>query len=115
MSRRKPFRLDRLDRKLLGVCAGIADYTGIDATIVRVAFVVATIALFPWPLIAYALIAWAARPKGEYLDVEERRTVRVSTRRMRESMSDIDRRMAEVESYVTSSNSRLAREIEQLR
>jgi hypothetical protein len=30
-------------------------------------------------------------------------------------MRDIDRRMAEVETYVTGSNSRLAREIEELR
>jgi phage shock protein C len=40
-----------------------------------------------------------------------RRTVRDVRSRFR----DIDRRLADVEAYVTSSNSRLAREIEQLR
>jgi phage shock protein C len=34
---------------------------------------------------------------------------------MRNQMREIDRRMAEVETYVTSQNSQLAREIEELR
>jgi phage shock protein C len=36
-------------------------------------------------------------------------------RDVRSRFREIDRRLAEVETYVTSSNSRLAREIEQLR
>jgi phage shock protein C len=36
-------------------------------------------------------------------------------RDVRSRFRDIDRRLGEVETYVTSSNSRLAREIEQLR
>lgn len=39
----KSFRLDRHNGKLMGVCSGIANYFGIDTTIVRVAFVIGTI------------------------------------------------------------------------
>jgi phage shock protein C len=46
-------------------------------------------------------------------------SVRASPRRagrdVRARFRDIDRRLADVETYVTSSNNRLAREIEQLR
>ncbi len=40
--RRPPLRRASHDRMLAGVCAGIADYLGIDVTIVRIAFVVFT-------------------------------------------------------------------------
>ena len=38
-----------------------------------------------------------------------------TTRDVRSRFRDIDRRLADVETYVTSSNNRLAQEIEQLR
>jgi phage shock protein C len=40
------FRLDRYNGKLMGVCAGIGDYFGIDPTLVRIGFVVGTICGF---------------------------------------------------------------------
>ncbi|MDC0886317.1 PspC domain-containing protein [Altererythrobacter sp.] len=56
----KEFRLDRSNSKIWGVCAGIANYTGIDATMVRIAFVLGTLVgvglLIPI-YIAIALIA----------------------------------------------------------
>lgn len=39
---RPPLRRLRDGRMLTGVCAGIADYLGVDTTIVRVAFAVST-------------------------------------------------------------------------
>lgn len=109
---RKTFRLDRENGKLFGVCAGIANYTGIDATIVRVLVVVATLAgAAPWTFIAYAIAAWAAKPAR----ADEPASRRTSTYAMRGELSDLDRRMAEIDSYVASQDSRLAREIEQLR
>ena len=39
----RSFRLNRGDGKFMGVCAGIADYFGIDTTLVRVGFVLGTI------------------------------------------------------------------------
>lgn len=40
------FRLNKARGKLMGVCAGIADYTDWDVTLVRIAFVVAALAGF---------------------------------------------------------------------
>ena len=114
---RRKFQLDRQNGKIMGVCAGIANHFNIDPTIVRVLVVVGTLlGAFPWTLIAYALVAWLAKPKAAgYQDEDFFRAPRTSTSELRSSMRDIDRRMAEVESYVTTTNSPLAREIEQLR
>ena len=47
--RGKRFEVDRENGKLLGVCAGLANHTGIDATIFRVGSVlVALFGSFPW-------------------------------------------------------------------
>lgn len=37
------FRLGRSNAKLMGVCSGIADYFGVDVTLVRVAVALGTI------------------------------------------------------------------------
>ncbi len=113
----KKFHLNKRDGKFMGVCAGIADYFGVDATFVRIAAVVVTLlGAFPWTLLAYGIAAWAAKPAGALESAAEgERGARVSTKDLRLNMRDIDRRMAEVEQYVTSSNSSLASEIEKLR
>ena len=113
----RKFYLDRTNGKLMGVCAGIGNYFNVDPTFVRIGVVVVTlIGAFPWTLLAYAAAAWIAKPKllgsDEHEDVKP---LRRSSREVRETMRDIDRRMAEVENYVTSPDSRLAREIEELR
>ena len=121
MSGRRKFQLDKRNGKFMGVCAGIANYFNIDATFVRVGAVVVTLlGAFPWTLIAYGIAAWLAKPKSHSLygddDVQGvGGSRRVSTYDLKHDMRDIDRRLAEVESYVTQSNSRLAREIEELR
>jgi phage shock protein C len=116
---KKVFQLDKRNGKLMGVCAGIANHTGIDVTLVRIAVVVVTLAgAFPWTLVAYGAAAWLAKPKSERFDEDYHvpaSAPRLSTHEVRSQMRDIDRRMAEVETYVTSQNSRLAREIEELR
>ena len=45
MSARTKFYVDKQEGKWLGVCAGIADYTGFDITLVRVAMIVLTLAM----------------------------------------------------------------------
>ena len=117
MSGRRTFNLDKVNGKWMGVCSGIANYLGVDATVVRVAAVLLTVVGgFPWTVIAYVAAGFIAKPKRIGLDdsgsIGGRR---LSTHDLRTSMRDIDRRMAEVESYVTQSNTRLAREIEELR
>lgn len=56
----KTFRLDKANGKLWGVCGGIADYLGIDATVVRVAFALGTIVGFGSLILVYAAIALIA-------------------------------------------------------
>ncbi len=115
----KKFQLDRANGKFMGVCAGLANYLGVDATFVRIGAVVLTLLAFPWPLVAYGVAAWVAKPKARVVyDIEaDIRTLRSgSMSDYRSSMRDIDRRLAEVETYVTSADSRrLSREIEELR
>ena len=123
---RTRFYLDKQNAKWSGVCAGIADYTGLDVTLVRIGLVLLTVlGGFPWTLIAYWIVAAMAPRKPIALYDQDRdqqkfwQGVRVNPRRtardVRSRFREIDRRLADVEAYVTSSNSSLAREIEQLR
>jgi phage shock protein C len=124
-ARRTKFYLDKQNAKWSGVCAGIAEYTGIEVTWVRVGTVLVTIlGAFPWTLIAYWITAWVAQPKpaGLYEDADEakfwqgvRQSPARTTRDVRSKFRDIDRRLADVETYYTSRNSRLASEIDNLK
>jgi phage shock protein C len=49
------FLINRRDAKLMGVAAGIADYSGIDPTIVRLALVAATLIAGPLMILFYLL------------------------------------------------------------
>jgi phage shock protein C len=119
------FYVDKENGKWMGVCAGIADYTGVDITVVRMAFALGTFFSGGNLLIAYFIIAWMAPKKPRELydqspdDKKFWQGVRANPRRtardVRLRFKDIDRRLADVETYVTSSNNRLAREIEELR
>ena len=126
--RRTRFYLDKQNGKVLGVCAGIADYTGLDVLLVRVGFVLfnfATASFGGFGVAAYFLVAWLADKKPRELDYEDRedrqfwQKVRArpgaSIRDVRASFRDIDRRLADVETHFTSQNRRLADEIEALR
>jgi phage shock protein C len=109
----RKFELDRANGKIAGVCAGFANMTGIDVTIVRVALVLLTITIaFPWSLIAYAAAAFFGQSKRGSERALSRSTSREETR---ERVRNLDLRMQAIETYVTSSNSQLAREIEELR
>lgn len=111
----KKFYLDKRNGKFMGVCSGLANYFGVDATFVRVGAVIITLlGAFPWTLIAYGVAVWAAKSKSADWDEDGIRQ-RVSTKDLNLNVRDIDRRMAEVEHYVTSSNTSLASEIEKLR
>ena len=111
--RGKRFEVDRENGKLLGVCAGLANHTGIDATIFRIALVLTTVlGAFPWTVIAYVAAFLAARRRSSGTAYAP---ARVSREEARERLRSMDLRMQAIETYVTSSNSRLAREIEDLR
>ena len=54
----KQFRLGKSRAMLAGVCSGIADYTGWDVTMIRLAFALTTIFVVGTPILLY-LIVWA--------------------------------------------------------
>lgn len=122
---RTRFYRDKRNGKVMGICAGIADYTGLDVTLVRFGLIAAVFLSSGSILPVYFIAGWIAPNKPsefETTDREERdfwRSVRQSPARtardIRLRLKDIDRRLADVESYVTTENRTLAREIEQLR
>jgi len=57
---RKQFRRDRAHKKLLGVCAGIAEYFDIDVVVVRIAWAVATILGVGSMILVYLAVALIA-------------------------------------------------------
>ncbi|QAY78640.1 envelope stress response membrane protein PspC [Sphingosinicella sp. BN140058] len=123
--RHTKFYLDRHNKKWMGVCAGIADYTGIDVTLVRIGMVVLTLLGSGMTVLAYLAAAWLAPNKPQELKYETpeqakfwqgvRASPARTVRDVRSRFRELDRRLADVETYVTSSHGRLAREIEQLR
>ena len=54
------FRLNKERAKLMGVCAGIADRFDIDVTLVRIGFVIGTLAGFGSLLLVYLAIGLIA-------------------------------------------------------
>ena len=117
MSGQRKFYLDKANGKWMGVCAGIANYLNVDATFVRVAAVLVTIVgAFPWTVIAYLAAGFLAKSKHHgWNELDRHGSGRLSTHALRGEMRDIDRRLAEVDSYVAHANVRLAREIDELR
>lgn len=124
--RRTRFYLDKKNAKFMGVCSGIADYTGIDVTFVRVGVVLLSLfATGGGGILAYFIVGWVAQDKPREFDYSDRddrkfwQKVRArpghSVRDVRSQFRDIDRRLADVETHVTSRNRRLADEIDALR
>ena len=121
---RTRFYRDKRNGKLFGVCAGIADYTGFDVSLVRVCFL-ATVFMSGGSVLPFYFIAAMVTPikprAFELADREEKQFwqgVRASPSRsardIRSRFKDIDRRLADIESYVTTENRSLAREIDAL-
>ena len=115
---------DKQNAKLMGVCAGIADYTGVNAFWVRFGLIALTFmaggSTIPFYFIAGLLLN--KKPAHLYVDhVESKYWQRVrqnpkrTAREIRSRMKDVDRRLAEVETFYVSSNPRLNAEIERLR
>lgn len=122
-SPRTRFYRNKAEGKFLGVCSGIADYTGVDALWVRLGFLVAMFTL-GWPIFLYFAIGWfaPAKPLTLYADKQEekfwqgvRQSPSRSAREVRARFREIDRRLARVEEHYVSGNRALSAEIESLR
>ncbi len=54
------FLINRRDAKIMGVAAGLADYTGIDPLLIRLALIGATLVTGPVIVLFYLLAGWLA-------------------------------------------------------
>ena len=115
---------DKQNGKILGICAGIADYTGVNVSWVRLGALVLIAMTGGWILPFYFAGAFILnkKPADLYLDKQEqkywqkvRQSPKRTAREIRARFRDIDHRLAEVESFYVSSNARLSAEIERLR
>jgi len=122
-SERTRFYRDKEHAKLMGVCSGLADYTGVDVIWWRLGFVIFTLTSF-FPLLAYILLGVFAKKKPAHLYVDRqeqkywqgvRQSPARTAREVRARFRDVDRRLAAVETHYVSSNPRLSAEIERLR
>jgi phage shock protein C len=71
---KKRLTRSRTDKKLLGVCGGLAEYLNLDSTLVRIAFVLGVVTTFGPFVIAYFGLAFAM-PKEDPLSPEERLSI----------------------------------------
>ena len=115
---------DKQNAKLMGVCSGIADYTGVHVLWVRLAAIALVFmsggSVIPFYFIAGLLLN--KKPEHLYVDAQEtkywqrvRQSPQRTAREIRSRFRDIDRRLADVETFYVSSNPRLSAEIERLR
>lgn len=121
---RTTFYRDKQNGKLMGICAGIADYTGVNAIWVRLA-AIGLVFMTGGGIIPFYFIAGFLankKPAHLYVDNQEQKfwqRVRQSPTRtardVRASFRDIDRRLADVELHYVTANPRLSEEIERLR
>lgn len=121
---RTRFYRDKYNGKVMGVCAGIADYTGVDVTLVRIGMVVMTFITSGTTIPVYFIAGMIApkKPADLYEFPEDqkfwqgvRSNPRRSTAEVRSKFRELDRRLADIETHYTSRNTRLADEIEALR
>jgi phage shock protein C len=54
------FLINRRDAKIMGVAAGLSDYTGIDPLMIRLALVASALIAFPLTVLFYLLAGWLA-------------------------------------------------------
>jgi len=54
------FLINRRDAKIMGVAAGLSDYTGIDPLMIRLAFIASALIAFPLTILFYLLAGWLA-------------------------------------------------------
>jgi phage shock protein C len=121
--RAQRFYRDRRNGKLMGVCAGLADYFGWNVTFIRILAIVA----FCWfnviTLIVYLALGCLLPTKPERLydwdtDDEYWRSVRRSAsetlRDVRHRFREMDLRLQRMEGYVTSRQYNLDKEFRDL-
>jgi phage shock protein C len=108
---------------LAGVCAGIADYFGVEPIVVRLATVLGLIFFFPPTIAAYIILAVALRPKPPalYASVDEEAFWRGvgnapadTLHSLKRKFADLEARLGYMESQVASGDFELHRKFRDL-
>lgn len=112
------------EHKLIGgVCAGIAEYFGISRLLVRI---VTLISLICFTLLTLAVYGGACfflkkRPQGQKLEQEENkfwqsmhRSSKETLNKVHEQFSSMEKRMQDMEAYLTSRSYKLNRAFDKL-
>ena len=112
------------DRGILaGVCAGIADYVGVEPLVVRLAVVLGLVFFFPPTIAAYIILAIALRPKPPalYANPDEEAFWRgVGTapadtfHSLKRKFADLEARLGQMEGQVASGDFELHRKFRDL-
>ena len=61
----RPLRRSKTNRQLAGVVGGLAEYFGVDPTLLRVVYVVGSIISAAFPGLLVYLVLWLVVPEGE--------------------------------------------------
>ena len=61
----RPLRRSRTNRQIAGVVGGLAEYFRVDATLLRVIYVVGSIISAAFPGVLVYLLLWLLIPEGE--------------------------------------------------
>ncbi len=109
--------------KLLGVCAGVADYFGFDVTGTRIVALISLVFFMPATLLVYFGLAILLPRREEVdrgrealgeFDRELRRSPQATLSGARHRFRELDLRLQRMERYVTSSRFQLDREFRDL-
>ena len=112
------------DRGILaGVCAGIADYIGVEPIVIRLVAVLGLVFFFPPTIVVYVILALVLRPKPPalYASADEEAFWRgVGTapadtlHSLKRKFADLEARLGQMESQVTSGDFDLQRRFRDL-
>lgn len=117
------FYRDRQRGKLMGVCAGLADYFGWNVTLIRILAIIALLWFNIFTVIGYVVLGVALPAKPERLyDWDQDDAYWQSVRRsasetfgdVRQRFRELDRKLQRMETYVTSGRYDLEREFRDL-
>ncbi|HET7664124.1 MAG TPA: envelope stress response membrane protein PspC [Rhodanobacteraceae bacterium] len=121
--RAQRFYRDRNNGKLMGVCAGLADYFGWNVTFIRILAIIALIWFSALTLVIYFGLGFLLPVKPERLydwDTNEdywrsvRRSAKETFRDVRHRYREMDVKVQRMEGYVTSGRYDLDREFRDL-
>jgi phage shock protein C len=109
---------NKANGKLLGVCAGLADYLDINPTFVRFAWVISTFLSFSVTIIMYIVLGLALKDtpyQSGHLEHTDPEALDNRLEKARLRLDGARQKMTRLEAYVTSDYFELQRKISALR